>query len=127
MIRTSLPIAARLSMSRPAEYPLSLPDPAHVAPGAALDAPSHRPLLLGHPPFGIKVPLDEPIDDLSGRRNVLDQGADLPHFESYSCSMEYKAAALDDIDLNIFYPIGYKGPGLLQYATGKPSQLYEYE
>ena len=53
--------------------------------------------------------------------------ADLPHFESYSCSMEYKAAALDDIDLNIFYPIGYKGPGLLQYATGKPSQLYEYE
>ena len=47
--------------------------------------------------------------------------SDLPHFESYSCAMEYKAAALEEIDLNIFYPTGYKGPGILQYATGKPS------
>ena len=39
--------------------------------------------------------------------------------------MEYKSAALDNIDLNVFYPKGYKGHGELQYATGKPDKLMD--
>ena len=41
--------------------------------------------------------------------------ADTIWYESYTCSMEYKESALRIIDLNIFYPKGYKGTKKLQF------------
>lgn len=37
------------------------------------------------------------------------------YYESYSCTLEYRESSIDNIDLNIFYPKGYKGFLELQY------------
>ena len=45
------------------------------------------------------------------------------YYESYSCTLEYREASIDSIDLNVFYPKGYKGFSELQYQTGKPEDI----
>ena len=47
------------------------------------------------------------------------------YYESYSCTLEYRESSIDNIDLNIFYPKGYKGFLELQYQSGKPEEIGE--
>ena len=40
------------------------------------------------------------------------------YYESYSCTLEYPDYEFEQIDLNLFYPKGYKGFSQLHEQTG---------